>query len=148
MISVIPLTEEHIKMLVDPITEPGIKAMVDDTVQYWSSIISSGTAFAGFDGDLFIGCAGYAIRWKGVCEVWFWANPSVHKRPVGTHKVISRALRYLENDLKMHRISCEVRKGNDRAVRWVTLLGFKYETTMRKRGPDKSDFLLYSRTEG
>ena len=85
------------------------------------------------------------MPWPGVAEVWLWAMPAVEKYPQQLHKVVARALRHLEQEHGVRRISCEVRAGNDRAERWVKLLGFEKECDMRGRGPDGSTFMLYAR---
>lgn len=145
MITVLPLTIEHIKTLTDPATEPGLKDLIASSRQYWQGVVDSGHAFAGLvDGEL-IGCAGYSQPWQGVAEVWVWDTPKVHDHPMLVHKLIHRTLKRIEKEHDLWRVSCEVRVGNERAVRWVELMGFKYEGTMKKRGPDGSDFYLYAK---
>ena len=145
MIRIVPLELDHIKKLSDPSVMPGLGKIVGDIGLYWENIIATGTAYAGFLDQKLLGCGGYASPWPGVAEVWFWETPEVHANPVATHNLIRRGLKYMEQEKGMNRISCEVLVGNARAERWVKLLGFKHEGTMRKRGPNGSDFELYAK---
>jgi len=54
---------------------------------------------------------------------------------------------HLERTYNLRRLSVEVRKGNDRAVRWVRALGFSYECDMKQRGPDGETHMLYARVK-
>jgi RimJ/RimL family protein N-acetyltransferase len=145
MIDIRPLEFEHLELLTEPVTEPGLVAMIEDKKAYWQNLINTGTAFSAFSDGEFLGCAGYAMPWPGVAEVWLWAMPEVKKIPVSLTKLLLRALKHIEKERRVHRISAEVRVGNTRAQRWVSIMGFVYEGTMKKRGPDGSDFMLYAR---
>ena len=147
MISIVPLQMEHVSMLMDPATEPGLLDVLLGSSNYWPKIVASGTAFSGFLDGRFLGCGGYAMPWPGVAEVWAWMLPEARERPLLTHGIVKRTLKHLERDKGIYRISCEVRAGNTRAVRWVEALGFKCEGIMYKRGPDGSDFYLYAKVK-
>lgn len=146
MIRIEPLTFEHIRILQDPENEPGLLEVMSPG--YWDAIINSGTAFAGYSDGVFLGIAGYAQPWPGVASLFSWAAPGARKRPKDFHKACKRAVKHLEDDKGCWRLSCEVRAGNEQGVRWVEKLGFKYECTMRKWGPDGSNFMLFSKVRG
>jgi len=143
MMHLVPFRVAHIESISDPETEPGLKAMLPP--HYWREMEASGTAFSAFAYQEFLGCGGYAQPWEGTAHCWIWDTPAVHKYPLAVHKLIVRAIRYLEQDCGVWRISCDVRCGNARAERWVELLGFRKEASMKKFGPDGSDFSLYAR---
>ncbi len=143
MITLLPFRTSHVEDLRDPETEPGLKALLPP--HYWRAMEESGTAFSAFcDGEL-LGCGGYYQPWAGSAHCWVWETPAAHKHPQGVHKLVKRAILLLERDKGIWRISCDVRCGNTRAERWVELLGFVKEATMRRFGPDGSDFSLYAR---
>lgn len=147
MIRIVPLTHEHVASLPDPGTEPGLLGVVSAIPKYWDSIVASGTAFAAIIDGRVIACAGWDSSLPGSARVWVWDTPTAREYPQQFHKAARRALNYLEKEKGFWRISCDVRESNLRALRWVELLGFQYEGTQRKFGPDKSDFALYARVE-
>lgn len=143
MITLRPFDIDHIKNLNDPENEPGLNRILP--IEYWKRIEDGGMAFSAFADGEFLGCGGYGQPWPGIAQVWVWETSGVHRYPQGVHRLVRRALQHIEQDKNVWRISCEVRKGNERGRRWVELLGFQYEGTMEKYGPDGSDFMLYAK---
>lgn len=147
MIRLEPFKREHVAMLVDPKNEPGLAKTIKDRPEYWDAMEKYGIAFSAFNGDSFLGCAGIAVVWPGVAEGWVWALPTVDEVPLQLHYLVRRAIRFLEKEHNLKRLSVEVRRGNDRAARWVRALGFVYEGDMKKRGPDGETHMLYARVK-
>lgn len=146
MIRIVPLVKEHIDLLTDPALEPGLRDTLSRIPMYWEALVACNTSFAGFDGDDFLGCAGYVSPWPGVAEVWVWVLPgTAEKHPKSLHKIVRNAIAHMEQNVGIYRISCEVRSDSPVAIRWVERLGFSYEGTLKRRGPDGSDSMLYAK---
>lgn len=147
MIRLEPFRIEHVALLADPRGESGLYDTITGRMEYWRAMAATGTAFTAFDGAVCLGCGGVVIPWPGVAEGWIWALPTVSRVPLELHHLVRRGMLHLERTYNLRRLSVEVRKGNDRAVRWVRALGFSYECDMKQRGPDGETHMLYARVK-
>ena len=128
--------------MTDPEGDPGLLGLLSENPQAVEFLAKSGTALSAFADGEFLGCGGLQVfPWKTTAEAWVWAMPGVHDYPLFVHKIVARGLK--QGGIK--RIQCTVKVGNDRAVRWVEILGFEREGLMKKYGPGGADFYMYAK---
>ena len=66
-------------------------------------------------------------------------------RPLGLTKAVKG---WLDSQKAYRRIQANVKADDERAVRWIRLLGFENEGLMRAFGPDGADFRRFVRLYG
>lgn len=99
----------------------------------------SGMAWTGLDDQGLIGCAGLDIQWPGVAEAWAMFSPRIEDNIFVIVKVIKKWIAELMEDRSLHRIQCHVREDHPQALRFVQVLGFKWEGTNIKFTQDGAD---------
>ncbi len=85
--------------------------------------------------------AGLMPQWENRALAWAYVskNAGAHFRKI--HKAVSRFL----DQSDYRRIEATIDVGFDAGVRWIEMLGFKYEGYMKAYRPDGADMLLYAR---
>lgn len=90
--------------------------------------------------DRVIACAGIAVEGFGSATLWAFISAEA-----GPHMVrLDRCARRLLGMVNLRRVQATTTFVQGQ--RWLELLGFEYEGTMRKYGPAGEDHLLYART--
>lgn len=148
--AIVPFTLAHVKYLEEPQDEPGFLGVLGANKAYFKAIADSGNAYSLFVDSEFLGCAGHFLMpWGSACSVWVWALPAARKYPFIVHRAVKRMLERIESDPRIVRVSCEVKTDNERAKRWIELLGFACETPdgMRRYGPCDETYLLYGKVK-
>lgn len=83
--------------------------------------------------------------WDGFYQAWGVLSESVTKVPISFTKEVKRLVDIHFKELKLHRMTMEVRADFCAGLRWPRAFGFSSEGVMRQWGPDKSDYVLFSR---
>ena len=92
-------------------------------------------------------CLGAVQLWPGVAECWLLTTDAVEERPITLTRTALRYFNKLMSDKKLHRIQITVDTANTLAIRWANALKFREEGLLRQYGVDKSDHIIYARTE-
>jgi hypothetical protein len=122
------------------------KAYTDLNERYAALSSSQGVfMYTVFDGDSPIAIVGGNLVWEGFLTCWGILSDAVTKHPIAFTKEIRRLIRVHIEELKLYRLSMEVKADYLMGVRWANALGFECEGTMKKWGPDKSDYCLFAR---
>lgn len=89
---------------------------------------------------------GVAPYWDGLAEGWLMVDThGIHKRKMQLTKGTRRFFNNIGPALGLRRIQIMVSVAHKEAVAWSRLLGFEYEATLKKYGPDGSDHLVFAR---
>ena len=81
------------------------------------------------DGELIV-IAGINILWPGVGEAWAFLGGSYRKHGRFIHRTVKNMLSEIAFDLKLERVQAAVEEGHWAGIRWVDVLGFKFEGEM------------------
>lgn len=117
------------------------------TLEMANALKEVGPCFTGRDADTghILGCAGMWLRHNGVGESWGLVARSASGKEM---LAITRAVRHFLDARMEHRISGTCISGWIAGQRWLRLLGFEYEGTMRRYTEDGRDVDLYARAGG
>lgn len=96
------------------------------------------------DGDP-VGCGGVVLLWPGVGEAWSLSAESAAAIPLALHRAVREGLAEAQMRYRLHRIQAAVLACHVVGRRWLALLGFEEEGTMRKYGPGGHDFVRMAR---
>lgn len=117
------------------------------TMEMADALEKVGPCFTGRDAvtGRVVGCAGLWLRHRGVGESW----GLIARGCAGPEMLaITRAVREFLEQRVEHRISGTCLAGWQAGQRWLRLLGFEYEGTMRRYTEDGRDVDLYARAGG
>jgi hypothetical protein len=141
----LPFVPEHFEHL--DIDQPEVTVLAKgDALKYMvAQQASMGTAVTAFLYGRPIAVFGVVYIWNGVGEMWSMFDNQArtfHVTMVRGGRIFTDiAMRYLH----LHRLQITVRTDDNRALRYAKSIGFETESTMRKFGPDKVDYLLMTR---
>lgn len=105
----------------------------------------AGPARSYFVGHEIIAVIGIMSIWSGVGEVWMLTTDKVDKHKEFFHSSTVELMTGIVKTLKLHRVQCTVDSRNEKAIRWMSKLGFEQEAVHRMYGPDKVDHLRFAR---
>lgn len=143
MIDLVDYKSEHIdKMAIRTAYEHDgdIKSQIDRTIKQCTTVCKTAVA-----GDEVLAVLGATQVHHGVAEVWAITSDSIKNHKIGFHKLVLKLLKYVETELKLHRmqmtVRCDFKEGN----KWAKALGFSVESVLGQYGPDKSSHVMYAR---
>ncbi len=88
---------------------------------------------------------GWPVIHPGVACIWGLVSELVRECPIAFHKACLNILSNLFKELKLHRLHMTVKDGYSEGMDWAEAIGFQYEGTMKKYGPDGSDYCIFAR---
>lgn len=89
---------------------------------------------------------GIGMFWEGCGEAWLMVDTkAIHNRRLQLTKGSRRFFNNIGPALGLRRLQIMVSVAHEEAVAWSRLLGFEYEATLKKYGPDGSDHLVFAR---
>jgi len=94
------------------------------------------------DNSMIIGCGGFRLHWPGVFEAWL--SSKTYKDFYANRFQAYRFIRTRIEKLEARRIQATIVTDQPTHVNLIRHLGFKYEATMRKYGPDGKDYYLFA----
>jgi RimJ/RimL family protein N-acetyltransferase len=109
--------------------------------EYGQQLEQMGDSFTGIHNGQVIGCAGIWRIWENRAHIWALLSPDAGRHFVAIHRAVVAKLATLED----RRIEAAVDVGFVEAHRWIEMLGFTYEGTMKAYTPDGRDSDLYAR---
>lgn len=80
-------------------------------------------------------------------EVCMIVGEAAAKQPVGFFKHVKKILELYIEKLELKRVQATIRCGFPHLIKWIEMLGFQYEGTMRQFGIDGDDYMIYSRVQ-
>lgn len=98
-----------------------------------------------FCGERPVACAGVVILWPGVAEAWAFVAKDIMAHKVSFVRSVKKKLKEIEISHKLHRIQAVVHEAHETGHAFMELLGFYPEAKLLAYGPDKTNFILYSR---
>ena len=142
----VPFTPDHAKSL--KIEQRDVVAFgANDLSAMLSWQAKQGRAITVLLGKKPIAVWGSVSIWDGVEEAWFITEEFTRRYAVSMTRVAKLFISLRFQEASLHRLQITVRCDDKRAVRWAECLGFQTEGTMKKYGPDGSDFYLMSITK-
>ncbi len=87
-------------------------------------------------------CAGLAVLWQGVAEVWLCIADD--SQPVALVLAARRLLIDTITKFGLWRLHAIVREDNIKAQKFMTVLGFDKGETMKKFNSDRTNAIMYS----
>ncbi len=95
--------------------------------------------------DAPIAIVGYSEIWDGVGLAWAVMGEEMPKYGLRTALAIRRIVDRIPKSLGAHRVEFRIRSGDQGLLCWAQALGFEKESTLKRYGPDKSDYDLMVR---
>jgi hypothetical protein len=135
-----PLTMKHYDDFAIQDAQSHFKAFLGNR-KYRDAMILSGPAYAGLCDGRVMAIAGISEQWEGRGIAWSLLSPNIGHHFIEIHRAVVRALAQTH----MRRIEAHVDPTFNSAVRWIQMLGFTYEGTMKRFDPDGRDMDLYAR---
>jgi hypothetical protein len=104
---------------------------------------SRGVAISGLYNDKLVICAGIAMPWKGLGEMWAIFSPDAPRCHLSINKAARKFVWGMINEAKLRRVQASVDLTFTKGLRWVEWLGFKFDGISEKYGPNGEDFVRY-----
>lgn len=92
-----------------------------------SAAIQNGIAMAVVDGETILAIGGIVTMWEGRGSAWGLLAPDIRSGMAPIHRIVERTL----DVSPLRRIEAQVAVGHRAGQRWVRMLGFAHEGTMR-----------------
>jgi RimJ/RimL family protein N-acetyltransferase len=112
--------------------------------QQISYLLKQDSYSAFVDGQL-VACGGLVKMWPGLAEAWIAVTPYAQQH---TTFILRTTKLYLDDRMKRHalnRLEAHIREDFILARRFCSWLGFQFNATLPKYGPNGETFLLMSR---
>lgn len=134
---IVPLTLEHMHRLPPEQIVPEAS---------YESLLKIGVGYSLIRGEEVLGYGGVIRKWNGVGEVWIVTSNELRQRPLLLIRHTKRIIQMIFAGGNFHRLEMHVVSENVTLKRWAESLGFTFEGTMLKYGPDAKNHDLYSLT--
>ncbi len=85
--------------------------------------------------------------WTGVGTVWTLLSNEARGHGVALSFGVTRFIDMLMQERGFWRLQATVEKGDEAGLKWILRLGFKYEGTFFRYGPDGKDHDTYARVK-
>jgi RimJ/RimL family protein N-acetyltransferase len=89
-----------------------------------------------------VACMGLLPNYHGVASIWAVITDDARGKGLALTRAAKDLLDFLINRLDLHRVQAYVRADNAEYRRWIRILGFQVECTLKQATPDKSDLYL------
>ncbi len=106
-----------------------------------AELCAESPAWSIFDGEQIVGCGGFFKDHDECVTAWTLLLPCSGPRM----RFVHRAALEVIGRCPARRIQAHASVTFKPAMRWLTMLGFKFEGTLRKFTPDGADMLLFAR---
>jgi hypothetical protein len=107
-----------------------------------AAAIQNGIAMAVVDGDTILAVGGIVTMWEGRGSAWGLLAPDIRQTMAPIHRIVERVL----DTSPLRRIEAQVAVGHRAGQRWVRMLGFEHEGTMRSFYADH-DYDLFAKVK-
>lgn len=123
--------------------------MINDFPNYFEHIDAAsiqGNAYAVCVDGKPLTCFGVITLWPHVAEIWMIPDKGMLQAyKTKFHKGAFKFMMTTAKQLNLHRIHCTVKANNARAVKWIESMRFTSEGILKQYGPDKADYIMYTR---
>jgi len=99
----------------------------------------------GVAGGKIIACGGIDLWWDHVGEAWMLLTPYAVKYPVAVVRLTREFLGRLSEEMDLKRVQANIRVTDTVSFKFIELMGFKREGTMKSFGTDGTDYYMYGR---
>jgi len=120
------------------------RAVVRDSRE-WKDIVDKSVAYTLLYDDEILCCGGVCFYRKRFGEAWILCSRKAEEHPIATFRTARRVIDDIMKLYDMYRVQATVQCDWFEAQRFIKLLGFKWEGTLWRYGPDGSNYQMYSR---
>lgn len=100
-----------------------------------------------YNASVTLGCGGIDIMWENVGEAWMLLTPYIKLYPLFVTKIVKKYFSYLIDRMGLKRVQATIRSTDDVSIRYVEMLNFQREGTLRCFGTDGCDYFMYGRVQ-
>jgi len=120
------------------------KARDGDYLNYDASYQADSTTYTLInEANKVVAVMGLIILHEGVAGVWAVISDDARGHGIAVTRYARKLIKRWIHNYVLHRIQTVVRVDREEYKRWIRLIGFEYESTMRKVSPDKRDMECY-----
>jgi len=142
-----PFKAEHAMQLELRPEESEAKDNLDLYKQFADMHYSNGPACSLYYQGKLLFCCGVVLMYPGVGLAWIACDKAIKGFGRECLHYGRMILDEIIEQYKLHRVQAEIKSSVDYFHKFILRLGFEEEGTMRKYGPDGSDYILYSRSK-
>lgn len=113
-----------------------LKVVIKSKDSYGVCLIKDGKPIAIF---------GISSIWKGVAHLWTVTTDESDKHKLLFCKYLLEFYSAMQSKFNFHRAQFSIKKDYEGGKRWAEFLGFTEEAVLKQYGPDKTDYVMYSR---
>lgn len=106
---------------------------------------TGGPAYTLIVEDVPVVCAGVILNEWGRAEAWSLLSNAFYKHKIKAYRAIKAGLDSIVIENKLTRIQATVDSNSPEAIDFIECLGFEYEGRLRQYGPNREDYLMFSR---
>jgi RimJ/RimL family protein N-acetyltransferase len=118
--------------------------LADYSLNYF---VNNGVGYTGIVDEGIAAAAGFGKVCQGNWEVWCYTTTLFPKYGRQIHRAVKSMIEIFFQSDDVRRLQTSVDATHPKAERWVQKLGFEYEGTQRKYGPNGEDYRIYSRVK-
>lgn len=143
---VVPCNASQLKLMK---LHPNAQANIDTFPGYRDRLDQLGEAGVGWavigDGRV-LAMIGVLIYWPGCAEAWMMVDQiGIQNRRFALTRGARRFFDKIGQAFDLRRVQIMVSVAHNEAVAWAQLLDFEFEATLKRYGPDGSDYLVFAR---
>ena len=117
----------------------------DDYLSILRQYANSGIAYTGISQGKVYAMFGVYEFWKGSAEGWLIPSKNLRQKTIPFHRTALRFFELAAERMRIKRLQFTIHSQNVQALKWAERCYFDFEGTMRRYGPDGSDYKIYSR---
>ena len=126
-LKLVPFRAEHALSLIDR------DMLVNMEISQAVERETRGPAYTALLEDKVIVCSGVMVMWPGVGYAWASVTDDIEPHGLWVTRMVKRALRDICRGLDLHRVEAVALVNDDRAQRWLQVLGFTPEGGYAKK---------------
>lgn len=142
MIKAITFKPGHLDFLEPHPLFAGEQDLLERTVNVAQSSVNSLTLL--WEGKV-LAVVGFQSWWRGVAEFWSVSSHYINKCPKSYISFLNKLIEIQMKAFNLTRAQIGLSHNFQDRAKWANLLGFEYEATLKKYGPDGSDQDIYVR---
>ena len=90
-----------------------------------------------------IACMGIIPLWDGVAQGWVKVDANADRHAIMLVRSAKKLIQFIMEDANLVRMHTPIRAESKKIIKWVEMIGFKFESKMEKAGQGGKDMLMY-----
>lgn len=145
MIDLLPVSlgtyKSHLTQVIEDLRDHEVRIFTTTDIEI---LVQQSKCWYIMAGEKILGVCGYIEIWKGVLEVFVLPCKSIKQHPVSFHKKCLETLAYWMTATRAHRLQTTSLANQD-TDKWMTMLGFECEGTLKQYSATKQDYKQWAR---